>query len=320
MNRVSWSTADVPEADAVDYWSDLVCDTIMNVAVRATDGESFVGRFEYAAIDGIGLSTVESETSHRVTRTRRRIARDRQELFVVCIQTAGSCLVRQDGRAVTLVPGSMTFLDSTLPSSMELFGTSSLINIQLPRTWLPGRSLGGVTATQAHESEPGRLVADFLVGFVRLQRDSPVVAATLLPHAVGLVESVLDVAARGQTTPDSPTALTREQIHRFVRQHFHERSLDVGSVAAACGLSRSSVYRALADDDEPLTGLIRRLRVERAQRLLRARPELRLADVAALSGFGGKEQLHRAFHLVVGMTPGAYRMAAAGSEGMSGSR
>jgi AraC-like DNA-binding protein len=212
-----------------------------------------------------------------MTRTKQRIARDRQELVVVCVQTAGSCLVRQDGRAVLLTPGSMTFLDSTMPSSMEVFGTSSLINVQVQRTWLPGRSLAGVTATEVHGREPGRLVADFLVGFGRLQCDAPTVAAALLPHAVGLVDSVLDVAVRGRTALGSATALAREQIHRFVRQHFHERSLDVASVATACGLSRSSVYRA---------------------------------DVAALSGFGGSEQLHRAFRFVAGMTPGAYRMAA----------
>jgi AraC-like DNA-binding protein len=45
---------------------------------------------------------------------------------------------------------------------------------------------------------------------------------------------------------------------------------------------------------------------------LRSRPDLRLTEVAALSGFGGNEQLHRAFRFVVGMTPGAYRMAATG--------
>lgn len=294
--------------EAFGYWSDIICDTLVHVAARAAGEAPFAGRIEHAALDGIGLSTVVSG-AQQVARTKRMIARDQEEFLLVNIQTEGRSLARQDGRSAVLLPGTMTFLDSTRPYTLEFAGTFSQVIVQIPRTLLPSRSLGGVTALELDDRGPGRLVSDFLVGLDRQQRNDPAVAAALLPHALGLMESVLGWATRGSAPQTSVAALTRERIHRFVRQHIQEPELDAATVAAGCGLSRRSLFRALASDGESLTALIRRLRVARAQCLLRDRPDMPLAAVAAQSGFGGAAQFHRAFRSAVGMTPGMYRAA-----------
>lgn len=295
---------DVATGDA-GHWSAVVCDALVHVAARVPDGQPFSGRIGHATVDGIGLSTVTSGVQ-RVARTDRLIAVDRKELLLVNVQTTGRSLARQDGRSATLLPGTMIFLDSTRPYTLEFSGDFSQIIVQIPRRLLPGRSLTGVTALEMGEGGPSRVVSDFLIGLDRQQRDEPAVTATLLPHVVGLLESVLDWTTRGAPTPTS-AALAGQRIHRFVRQHIQEPSLDAAGVAAGCGLSRRSLYRALEADGETLTALIRRLRVMRAQRLLRARPNLPLDVIAAQSGFGGAAQLHRAFRAEVGTTPGEYR-------------
>lgn len=308
--RMSWSTAEVAESDAFAYWIDVVCDALVHAAVRPTGEAPFTASIEHVALEGIGFTTAASGPQ-QVTRTKRQIATSRDELLLVNIQTAGRSLVRQDGRSARLLPGNMTFLDSTRPYSLEYSEPSSLVVVQIPHALLPGRSLTGATALELGERGPGRLVSHFLLGLERQQRDEPQAAAALVPHTVGLLESVLDWATRSTPAGNSAAALAREGIHRFVRQHIQDRQLDAASVAAACGLSRRSLFRALEDDGESLTPLIRRLRIERAGRLLRARPDLPLAVIAAQSGFGGPEQLHRAFQSVLGTTPGTYRAMAA---------
>jgi AraC-like DNA-binding protein len=304
--RMCWSASKMTTSDASAYWSDVVCESIAHVVVNVMDKAPFMGRVEYARLGDIGLTTAVS-SAVTVAHTRRMIGRDKEERVLVHVQTAGRCLVRQDGRTAALLPGTMTVLDSSRPYSLELFKTSSVVVVQVPRKLLPGRSLTGVTASEFDKRGPGRLVADFLVGLDRMQRDDLGAAAALVPHTVGLLEAVLDSAAPAAGTTSGATALARERIHRFVREHIQLQSLDAASVAAACGLSRRTLFRALADDEESLTGLIRRLRVERASRLLRDRPDLQLPIVAAQSGFGGATQLHRAFQTVLGMSPGAYR-------------
>jgi AraC-like DNA-binding protein len=309
VKRLSWSASSMSASDANAYWSDVVCETIAHVAVTVMDEVPLAARVEHVGLGDIGLTTAVSG-SVRVVHTRRLIARDDQERVLVHVQTAGRCLVSQNGRTAALLPGTMTVLDSSRPYSVELYKTSSMVVVQVPRKLLPGRSLADATALDFTGRGPGRLVADFLIGLDRMQRDNPAAAATLVPHAVGLLEAVLDSAAPAAGTASGATALARERIHRFVREHIQLRSLDAASVAAACGLSRRTLFRALADDEESLTGLIRRLRVERASRLLRDRPDLQLPIVAAQSGFGGATQLHRAFQTVLGMSPGTYRTMA----------
>jgi hypothetical protein len=69
----------VAAPDAFVYWSDVICDTLVHVAARATSEAPFAGRIEHAALDGIGLSTVVSG-AQQVARTNRMIARDQEEL------------------------------------------------------------------------------------------------------------------------------------------------------------------------------------------------------------------------------------------------
>ncbi|MEO3869249.1 helix-turn-helix domain-containing protein [Nonomuraea sp. B12E4] len=304
--RTIRSTEDVAAGDAFAYWSDVICDTLVHVAARATGKEPFRGWIEHTVLDGIGWSTL-SSGPQQVTRTRRMIARDQEEFLLVNIQTAGQAVIRQDERAATLAPRSMTFLDSTRPYTLEFGDPFSQVVVQVPRSLLSGRSLDDVTALTLGPHGPARLVADFLVGLEQQQREDPVAAAALLPHAVGLLESILGLAARESTPHPSATALARERVHRFVQRHVHDPGLDAAAVAAGCGMSRRTLFRALAADGEPLTTLIRRLRVAQAQQLLRARPALPIAAVALNCGFAGTAQLHRAFRSLTGTTPGAYR-------------
>ncbi|GII56570.1 hypothetical protein Pth03_49590 [Planotetraspora thailandica] len=309
--RNAWSTADVGDADAFGYWSDAICEAFVGVSVRPSADVHFEGRVDHAVLDGIGF-TVVSSFAQQVARTRRMIARDHEDFVLANIQIEGQAQVRQNGRVTALSAGAMAFVDSSRPYSLSFSGAFSQLVVKVPRSLLPRRSLPETTAVELSATGPGRLVADFLLGLNRQQSLNPKAAAALVPHAIGLLDTALDWTVGERPTNASAAALTRERVHRFVRRHVHDPYLDADAVAAGCGLSKRTLFRALAADGESLTTLIRRLRVARAQQILRAAPGRPLTVVAHECGFGGESQLHRAFKAVTGITPGTYRSGGSG--------
>jgi AraC-like DNA-binding protein len=300
--RVEWSTGDVGVEDAVGYWGDVICDALVQVSARPIRSGVFEGRVRHVDLDDIGLSVV-SSGAQTVDRTKRLIARADEDFLLANIQLEGHAQIRQDGRTAFLSQGAMTFVDSSRPYSMNFSAAFSQLIVRVPRWLVPRRSVTEATALVLNPAGPAGVVADFFIGLERLD---PEAAAALVPHSIGLLDSALGWATR---TQPSNRALTRERIYRFVRQHAADPDLDATTVATGCGISRRTLYRALANDSEPLTALIRRQRVTRAQQLLRSAPQFTVAQIARESGFGGTAQLQRAFQTVAGTTPGAYRAA-----------
>ncbi|WP_420093554.1 helix-turn-helix domain-containing protein [Mycobacteroides abscessus] len=68
-------------------------------------------------------------------------------------------------------------------------------------------------------------------------------------------------------------------------------------------ISVRQVHKLLQGEPETLHDLIQRLRVEHAERLMSAHPELGLESVAHRTGFGSTRTLGRAFRRVLGESP-----------------
>jgi len=113
-------------------------------------------------------------------------------------------------------------------------------------------------------------------------------------------------------------ALHREQVNatqtqdpieygrHYLQDHFRS-PLNLKLVAEKCGVSREHFIRAFSRRyGEPPGELLRRLRMEHAQRMLLA-TQLPLQDVALACGFADANTFCRAYRLRYGLTPGATR-------------
>lgn len=308
-DRLVRSTSDVTAVDAASYWSDVVCRSLVEVVARPASPGPFSGRIEHFTGDELGFTVVAANAQH-VKRTGTLIARGREDYAMVNIQVSGRSSVAQDGRAAVLSPGAMTFLDSTRPYELRFDDAFSQLIVQVPRSLLPRRALTEATAVELGPGGPGRLIGDFLLGVDRLHRTDPHGAGLLIPHAVGLVSSALGLASRMRPDGRDGAALTRERVHQFVRRHAQDPALDADAVAAGCGISRRTLFRALsADGGASFTSLLRQMRVDSMRRALRSMPQRSLAVLAQECGFAGEAQMYRAFREVTGTTPAAYREA-----------
>ncbi len=139
-----------------------------------------------------------------------------------------------------------------------------------------------------------------------------------------LAAQALDALIKGQTPPAvtlvSPgRIITRPSSHhlpisdeltRRALAFIHEHACDpvnAEDVARAMGTSRRSLERKFLQtlSTSPYNE-IRRIRMERAQRLL-TETDLSIAHIATVSGMGNPENLWHAFDAVLGQNPTAYR-------------
>lgn len=104
-------------------------------------------------------------------------------------------------------------------------------------------------------------------------------------------------------------AQTRDPVefgYHHLRDHFRS-PINLKEVAERCGVSREHFIRAFGRRyGEPPGEMLRRLRLEHADRMLRA-TQLPVQEVALACGFADANSFCRAYRLKYGATPGASR-------------
>ena len=261
-------------------------------------------------VAGLEFSWLTSLTPHP-NLASQHACRGCHDHALVTIQVRGQGEVQQNGRTVPLAGGSMVFIDGTRPYQMRLLGPFRQLHVRIPLPLLSRQALAANTPVDFGLRGPGSVVAGFLIGLDQQHESDSRAAAALAPHAVALIEAAL--AQAGQESGDGPgggepdLAPARGRIRCYIAAHAADPGLDADMVAAGCGMSRRTLFRALAGGREPFSELVRQARVARASQLLLAEPGRLLASISAECGFSGPAQLHRAFRRVTGTTPTAYR-------------
>ena len=310
MSAQLWSTSAVAPKRAFDYWCDLICDIFVQLSAAPIGAGIFAGEIVHGSFPDFEISTVRAD-AQRVRRTRQLIARADEEYLLASVQTKGHGRVEQDGRCAELTPGAMALYDSTRPYTLHFDEPFEQVVVQVP--------LGGIladtglhdatrlTATRLGGNGPPGVVAQFFHGLSRLYESDPAAATVLAAHGRGLMASAL-LLSDGRTPRDrAASSLTRARVQGCLRMKHSDPDLTIDEVARACLVSRRTLYRLLEDVAGGVGSLLRRIRVEHAQALLRADPSRSLTSVAAACGFAGERQFYRMFRQETGSTPGDYR-------------
>jgi len=104
------STDEVPAAESVAYWREVVCATFVQVYTDPTSPD-FQGSIRHARVGPLRLSTLAS-TPQLVRRTARQIDSTHEPQLLANIQLNGTGTIRQDGRVALLAPGDMCFYEA----------------------------------------------------------------------------------------------------------------------------------------------------------------------------------------------------------------
>jgi AraC-like DNA-binding protein len=304
------STAQVDASRRVAYWTDLVCDTYVQLECDPYAGGSGIdGEIAADSLATLQLSRV-TATAQVVRRTPAKIARASEDFFLVSIQTEGKGVVSQDGRDAVLAPGDFALYDSTRPYTLTFDGAFQQIVLMLPgrtlRTSL--RDTERLTATRVSgERGAGHLMIG-MIGTLAADID------TLAPEsAVAVADSVTQILIAGLSAlpaahrpPVSQlAAFHREQIRSIVRERLRDPSFGVAEIAAALRLSPSTLHRAWGSEACSLTDWIWAQRLDATRRDL-CDPALAarsISEIAFAWGFNDAAHFSRAFRARFGTSP-----------------
>lgn len=304
------STAQVAPAERMAFWSDIVCDTYVQLECDAPAGcNTIEGEIVADRLATLQLSRV-TASAQQVRRTPAKIARSSEDYFLVSIQTEGRGIVSQDGRDAVLGPGDFALYDSTRPYRLGFDGDFQQYVLMLPgpmlRTAL--RDTQRLTATTVRGD---RGAGHLMIGMIRtLAADID----TLAPEsAVAVADSVSQILVAGLAALPAArhapltqlAAYYREQIKALVRSRLSDPELSVADLARRLGVSASTLQRAWCGEACALGDWIWALRLDAARRDL-CDPSLaarRVSEIAFAWGFSDAAHFSRAFRARFGCSP-----------------
>jgi AraC-like DNA-binding protein len=305
------STSEVDEAEAFDFWRDVICSTFVKLLADPVS-EAFAGSVDHVAVGDLELTAVVAG-GQDVRRTRSLISGSSEEFVLASIQVSGLGRIEQDGRVAELEPGALAFYDSTRPYRLYFAGPFEQLVIQVPKRALVAASglsadLRDVTARRVAGPGCGQVVGSFFRSLAKARHsDDSGSTDVLQPQAMSLLGAAAAWASGRRHAGLDATELNRRRVAEHVARRFSDAALDVGTIARECDMSRRTVFRALEAEEGGLGSLLRRTRVEHAKVLLLNNPHRPIAAVAAACGFGSEASFYRAFRQLCGVTPAEFR-------------
>ncbi|MER7771785.1 helix-turn-helix domain-containing protein [Kitasatospora sp. NPDC096140] len=316
------SNAGVPAQDRFAWFTDMVARDLVPVTVSSPEAADF--RAEAAVLD-LGPVRV-SAHCHPPVRSRRPSAltrrSDPEQYQLALVGGRNPMWISQHGNDSGPVSGELVLWDTSRPfeaGTRYEDGTSQALILHIPRTALPVNAdkTDRLLARQISARRgTGAILARFLTslgdhaaecGPEELERLGGI-ARDLA--AVCLAESA-DAAREVDATTRSRALL--EQAKVFIEHNLDHPDLGPEMIAGRHHVSVRSLHLLFQGEEESVSRLIRRRRLERCRADL-ARPELAehsIRSIAARWGFASAAVFSRAFREAYGLTPREHRRQSA---------
>ncbi|MFJ4658184.1 helix-turn-helix domain-containing protein [Nocardia sp. NPDC088792] len=305
---------EVSVQETFEQWEAAVAQAYVPLVVTPVQPGEFQARIVQSRFEDIDVSTVTASGQH-ISRIPRLIHEPDEPILFATVTTHGHGWLEQDGRVGEMADGGLMLYVSSRPFTAHFESSWGVVAVQVPLSQVVSAS--GVpadrmpTAVRFPPEGAAGIVGRFFCGLAHLQHTAPDQAAVLARHGTGLLASVVQLAA-GDLPRDEPGhALTKQRALMYIQRHYADPELTVDRVAAACAISRRTLYRLFENGEDGMASMLRRMRVERALSLIRTDATRPLQSVARASGFVSERQFYRAFKREMGMTPGEFRTTSA---------
>lgn len=303
---LSWDISSLTHAGAFEQYRHSMADLYEVTECAEASFHGFANRTSVTLFENgtIGRGRSVPQTMSRTASQIRRSNLDTVSIILNQHGLVGDC----DGVDVRAAAGAIQFRDLGRPSASRLEKVE-LVNLMTSRDQAPAWMLDG--AVHGLVLNPQTPVGRLLSSHMSVLAD---VAHGLTPEeGAAAIEAAFLIAGMAMARGGPPTPLQAAAVHRTVRaratQFIQSRLLDptltIPNIAVATGASRSTLYRAFADQGG-IQGRIRNLRLDRARLELRRRTGRypAVSEIAFRHGFASEAHFGRVFKTRFGHAPG----------------
>lgn len=293
-----------------DQWESMATATFVPVRISRV-APNFTGDMTHSGAGFAGVSHVKAGPCE-VVRTRHEIGGFAEGLAAFAVQLSGEVGVAQPDSQVRASAGNGFLYFTDEPYTLTFPTANELLIVQAPAEEFGVRReelgrLRSQSITAANDPD--------LQTFVRMLR-----AHLGGTRAEGEAERTnrvaLELVSRafhrrlGSAPPQRSHEAMLAALKNRVAASLDDLRLDIGSLARAEGISQRTVHNVFETIGTTPAHYISQARIARAQHLLRT-TNLRIADVAAATGFADHSTMTRVFRRELGQTPRECRDAVA---------
>lgn len=309
------TTKDFAGASKVTRWNDIVAEVFTPLETKPICPDDFEGSIDSVQLGDIYLANVNASPA-MVTRSARSAASSRERHYFFHMQLKGDLRVAQDGREALLNPGDMVLCDSALPYTLEYeTDSSTLVMIASPNDVKRRLPAPEIALGQRLSGSEG-LSATFSGMLASIWHQVKNGMDKEIGDRVG--NNLLDMFATscmeafGSRIADSAVASARRShIRCYIESNLKDPELTVASIAAAFRISPRYLHMLFAEEDETISGFIRRRRLEECKKRLADQMwrHRSITELAYSWGFNNTTHFARVFRERYGVSPREYRNA-----------
>lgn len=327
-----WSTDELPVRDQQSYWSDVLCQAftpLLPWRTRTHWGQSqhpdgFTGSVSAMQVGDVEVADVRS-CSQFITHGANQVSRAASEDVFVNFQLNGSCMAEQDGRLTRIATGDFGVFDTTRPYRFEYLESVPgdpwrVLCVKVPRERVahmvsPHRLL---TARAISTSGGmGRVLSSTMRGVWAADLAGDPVAHEASGLFVDLLRLTLqhatgDIAQANPRDDDARRAAVIDHVSRRIGQG----RVSAAEAASSIGVSVRRLHQLFAASGRSFGDHVTEARVHAAVQHLRDKPDVTIADVAAIWGYADAGHFSRTVRRLYDCTPSDLRKEAHGSRAL----
>ncbi len=315
MDR-AFTTMDRPPGARLRWWQEVLSDVYYNVEVDSAHRDALYGRIVEHDI-GCASVTRFAADQQRVLRSRKRIAMDSEDSFVLVMPTNQPLFYSQAGRSGYQPAGSYVLVNTQSFYELACPDGFANITVKLPAARVRQRLPHAEDhCASAYPADPrlAAVVRDYAVWLVgQRQALSAPLADSLSEQLLDLLVALLESErAEDRDGTSSAAAGLRRRISAYLNEHLTEPELSPTRVAEAFGISTSYLHRLFRPAGMTLGRWIAANRLQRGYEMLTLpRHDRRsIAEIAYAVGFTSQAHFSEAFRRQFGTSPSQARRRA----------